>query len=80
MPRVPGWLQCVFDRFPLVTYAPNELPAGSPGLGGQEPTLYVFAREEHEANGFPSVNPSCLKWQVRKHMPGEPPPFFSAQA
>ncbi|KAH8881613.1 hypothetical protein GQ53DRAFT_496258 [Thozetella sp. PMI_491] len=63
MPRIPGFLQRLFDAFPLITYPPNELPARSPALS-REPTLYVFARDQDEHLGFPSFNPSCLKWQL----------------
>ncbi|KAH8670903.1 hypothetical protein BX600DRAFT_457788 [Xylariales sp. PMI_506] len=60
---IPPPLATLFKRFPLVTYAANELPARS--LASRElPTLYVFISDAEAARGRPSFNPSCLKWQA----------------
>ena len=101
---IPRPLKRLFDRYPLVTYAPNELPVRAPldrrrwyrhrgrqyesgGKAGwredgqgmelrleyeqeqeqeQEHKLYMFTSEEGAKQGWPSFNPGCLKWQVRK--------------
>ncbi|KAJ9156490.1 hypothetical protein NKR23_g1341 [Pleurostoma richardsiae] len=63
--RIPPPIQRLFDKFPLVTYPPNDLPEGSPvGVPGSLPTLHVFILEEDALKGRPSFNPSCLKWQT----------------
>lgn len=63
---VPAPVRRLFDRFPLVVYPANELPARSPRPSGL-PTLHVFTAEQ-DAPGLGtarlSFNPSCLKWQV----------------
>lgn len=64
MPRVPKPLERLFDRFPLVTYEANKLPARAP-TSDSLPTLFVFASEEDASRDAPSYNPTCLKWQVR---------------
>lgn len=61
---IPPPLRRLFRLFPLVTYAPNELPSRSPSHR-HLPTLYVFVSDRHALEGLPSYNPSCLKWQVR---------------
>ena len=61
--KIPTPLARLFNRFPLLTYPPNELPARSPRLRDL-PALYVFISEEDALRGMPSFNPSCLKWQV----------------
>jgi metaxin len=60
---IPPPLKRIFDKFPLVTYGPNELPLRAP-RGREENVLHVFTSDEDAANGKPSFNPSCLKWQV----------------
>ncbi|KAK8098490.1 mitochondrial outer membrane protein [Apiospora kogelbergensis] len=60
---IPEPLRLVFKRFPLVTYAPNELPVRSPS-NRELPVLYVFASDQDVLKGLPSYNPSCLKWQT----------------
>ncbi|KAK6089100.1 hypothetical protein SCUP234_00304 [Seiridium cupressi] len=60
---VPAPLARLFRRFPLVTYPPNELPIRSPS-SRHLPTLYVFVSDHDALRGWPSFNPSCLKWQL----------------
>jgi hypothetical protein len=60
---IPGPVKRLFDKVPVLTYAPNELPQRTP-RPTRLPTLYVFIKEEDAAAGRPSFNPSCLKWQV----------------
>ncbi|KAK8069578.1 hypothetical protein PG994_006194 [Apiospora phragmitis] len=60
---IPEPLRLVFNQFPLVTYAPNELPVRSP-FNRDLPVLYVFASDQGALKGLPSYNPSCLKWQT----------------
>ncbi|KAI1865836.1 uncharacterized protein JN550_008094 [Neoarthrinium moseri] len=60
---IPAPLARVFRRFPLVTYPANELPVRSP-THRHLPALYVFASDEDALRGWPSFNPSCLKWQT----------------
>ncbi|KAM0808570.1 hypothetical protein AB5N19_08913 [Seiridium cardinale] len=60
---VPAPLARLFRRFPLVTYPPNELPIRSPS-SRHLPTLYVFVSDHDALRGWPSFNPSCLKWQT----------------
>ncbi|KAL8392251.1 hypothetical protein RB595_002446 [Gaeumannomyces hyphopodioides] len=63
--RIPAPLQRLFDRFPLTTYPPNDLPARCPLPAERDlPTLHVFISEEDAARGRPSFNPTCLKWQT----------------
>ncbi|KAK3945855.1 hypothetical protein QBC46DRAFT_276645 [Diplogelasinospora grovesii] len=72
---VPRPLQSLFDRFPLVTYDANDLPARSPShvhpllqphtsSPSNLPTLYVFISEDDAVKNAPSFNPGCLKWQT----------------
>jgi metaxin len=61
---VPTPIKQLFDRFPILTYAANELPQRAPRRRDAH-TLYVFASEKDAMNGAPSYNPGCLKWQVR---------------
>jgi metaxin len=61
---IPAPLARLFNRFPLVVYTPNELPARSPTNCRDLPTLYVFATAHDALKGLPSFNPACLKWQV----------------
>ncbi|KAK8084868.1 hypothetical protein PG997_006139 [Apiospora hydei] len=60
---IPEPLRLVFKQFPLVTYAPNELPVRSPS-NRELPVLYVFGSDQDALKGLPSYNPSCLKWQT----------------
>ncbi|KXX73881.1 Metaxin-1 [Madurella mycetomatis] len=63
--QIPRPLQRLFDRFPLLTYDANELPARSQHLTSSElPTLYIFSTDEDARLGLPSFNPGCLKWQT----------------
>lgn len=66
---IPPSLKRVFDRFPLVCYADNELPLRAPSTKSSEPALYVFTTAEHARTGRPSFNPACLRWQVRGTRP-----------
>ncbi|KAI9759781.1 MAG: hypothetical protein M4579_002080 [Chaenotheca gracillima] len=66
---IPPPVKRLFDRFPLVIYAPNELPASSPQRRRdtqteQLHTLYIFSTREDARHGRPSFNPTCLKWQA----------------
>ena len=60
---IPPPVKILFDKVPVVTYAPNPLPQRAP-KPGRIPSLYVFGTEKDAAAGKPSFNPSCLKWQV----------------
>ncbi|KAF1973782.1 hypothetical protein BU23DRAFT_463602 [Bimuria novae-zelandiae CBS 107.79] len=60
---VPTPIKQLFDRFPLLTYAANELPLRAPRNRNAH-TLYVFAAEDEAVAGAPSFNPACLKWQA----------------
>ncbi|KAF4308299.1 hypothetical protein GTA08_BOTSDO03800 [Botryosphaeria dothidea] len=60
---VPAPVKRLFDKFPLVTYAANELPHRAP-RERQRPQLYIFTTEDGAQRGEPSFNPSCLKWQA----------------
>ncbi|GAB1313900.1 Metaxin-1 [Madurella fahalii] len=63
--QIPRPLQRLFDRFPLLTYDANELPARSQHLTSSDlPTLYIFSTDEDARLGLPSFNPACLKWQT----------------
>lgn len=61
---VPAPIKRLFDRFPLTTYPPNDLPLRSPSRR-HENQLYVFSDAKSARHGRPSFNPQCLKWQVR---------------
>lgn len=65
---IPAPVKKLFDRVPLVTYAPNPLPERSP-KPSKIPSLYIFSTDRDAAAGRPSFNPSCLKWQVRLPRP-----------
>ncbi|KAI9367809.1 hypothetical protein BJX61DRAFT_268085 [Aspergillus egyptiacus] len=60
---VPAPVKRVFDRFPLQTYAANDLPhcALSTRRGNR---LFVFVDAGGARRGRPSFNPQCLKWQA----------------
>jgi len=60
---IPTPVKALFDRVPIVVYAPNELPQRAP-RPARVPSLYVFSTAKDAAAGRPSFNPSCLKWQV----------------
>lgn len=62
--RTPQSVKRLFDRFPLRTYPPNELPQRTATSRAQH-TLYIFTTAEGAKVGAPSFNPGCLKWQVR---------------
>ncbi|WDK20339.1 mitochondrial outer membrane protein [Colletotrichum graminicola] len=68
---VPAPVAALFRRFPLAVYPANDLPLRSPSRGDL-PTLYVFVADDDAPRGRPSFNPSCLKWQVRRHLPPHP--------
>lgn len=61
---VPAPIKQLFDRFPLHTYGANDLPQRAP-MNRDTHTLYIFATQQEAAEGAPSYNPACLKWQVR---------------
>jgi hypothetical protein len=63
---VPTPIKQLFDRFPILTYAANDLPQRAPRKRNAH-MLYVFATERGVAEGAPSYNPACLKWQVSIH-------------
>ncbi|KAK7754737.1 hypothetical protein SLS62_003295 [Diatrype stigma] len=67
--RIPAPLARLFNRFPLLTYPPNELPTRSPRTRDL-PTLYVFISDQDALKGLPSFNPSCLKWQTFLRLAG----------
>ncbi|KAJ5147196.1 uncharacterized protein N7443_001209 [Penicillium atrosanguineum] len=60
---VPAPIKRLFDRFPLTTYPPNDLPQRSPSRR-QDNQLYVFSDAKSARHGRPSFNPQCLKWQA----------------
>ncbi|KAI9870954.1 MAG: hypothetical protein M1830_003590 [Pleopsidium flavum] len=61
--KVPGPVRQLFDKFPLITYPPNQLPQRSP-RDRENHTLYIFTTQSEANNGDTSFNPSCLKWQA----------------
>ena len=61
---VPAPIKQLFDKFPLVTYPPNELP-GHLSARRYNNQLFVFTDATSARRGRPSYNPQCLKWQVR---------------
>lgn len=64
----PAPIKRLFDKFPLTTYPPNELPRREGRIGAQC-TLYIFATDEDVRGDRPSFNPGCLKWQVCSQAP-----------
>jgi len=60
---IPAPVKKLFDKVPVLTYPPNELPQRTP-RPTKLPSLYVFIRDEDAAADRPSFNPGCLKWQV----------------
>lgn len=61
---VPAPIKRIFDKFPLTTYPPNDLPRRI-AASANENKLYVFIDPAGARHGRPSFNPQCLKWQVR---------------
>lgn len=59
----PQPIKRLFDKFPLYTYPPNELPERTAQHRDQN-ALYVFTNDVGAHKGLPSYNPGCLKWQV----------------
>ncbi|PGH17595.1 hypothetical protein AJ80_04774 [Polytolypa hystricis UAMH7299] len=62
-PSVPAPVKRVFDRFPLATYPPNDVPRRLSNPQ-HEHRLYVFIDARGAKHGRPSYNPHCLKWQA----------------
>jgi len=60
---VPAPIKRIFDRFPLTTYPPNDLPERT-GTNAQGNRLFIFTDAASARRGRPSFNPQCLKWQV----------------
>lgn len=60
---IPTPIKKLFDLVPVVVYPANPLPQRAP-KSARIPSLYVFSKGQDAAAGRPSVNPSCLKWQV----------------
>jgi metaxin len=60
---IPEPLKRLFDKVPVLTYPPDELPQRTP-RPTKLPSLYIFIGDEDAAAGRPSFNPGCLKWQV----------------
>lgn len=71
---IPLPVKLLFDKVPMVVYAPNELPQRAP-RSARVPSLYVFSTVKDAAAGRPSFNPSCLKWQVCFPSEGHRAPF-----
>jgi metaxin len=62
---IPLPVKRLFDKFPLVTYAPNDLPHPSSGAGkGRGHVLFLWTAHEDASERVASFNPNCLKWQV----------------
>lgn len=66
---IPPPIKTLFDRVPMVVYAPNNLPQRTPRTT-RIPSLYVFSTDKDAAAGRPSFNPSCLKWQTFMNIAG----------
>ena len=60
---VPAPIKRVFDRYPLTTYPPNDLPRRA-DTNPDRNKLFVFTDAAGAKHGRPSFNPQCLKWQV----------------
>ncbi|BCR86443.1 putative mitochondrial outer membrane protein (Sam35) [Aspergillus chevalieri] len=60
---VPAPIKRIFDRFPLTTYPPNDLPERT-GTNAQGNRLFIFTDAASARRGRPSFNPQCLKWQA----------------
>lgn len=61
---VPAPIKRIFDRFPVITYQPNDLPGSSARGDPDRNRLYVFIDPAGAKRGAPSFNPQCLRWQV----------------
>lgn len=62
---IPAPIKRVFNQFPLITYAENELPLRAPTpKSREEHVLHVFTTARDAQDGRPSYNPNCLKWQT----------------
>ncbi|GAD98394.1 mitochondrial outer membrane protein (Sam35), putative [Paecilomyces variotii No. 5] len=60
---VPAPIKRIFDKVPLITYAPNELPYRAANeVDGNR--LFIFTDDEGARLGKPSFNPQCLRWQA----------------
>ena len=59
----PQPIKQLFDRFPLTTYHPNDLPERTAKRRNQH-ALYIFTTDHDAERGAASFNPGCLKWQV----------------
>ncbi|KAK3718475.1 hypothetical protein LTR37_004979 [Vermiconidia calcicola] len=68
---IPAPLKHLFDQFPLVTYAENELPLRT-RQSRDENVLHLFTTDEDAESGRPSFNPACLKWQTYLKLVGVP--------
>ncbi|PGH13907.1 hypothetical protein AJ79_03322 [Helicocarpus griseus UAMH5409] len=71
LPSVPAPIKHVFDKFPLHTYPPNDIPRRLPSHA-DEHTLYIFTSSRGARQGAPSYNPQCLKWQAYLKFVGIP--------
>lgn len=62
---VPPPVKRVFDKFPLTTYDADRVPGIMSANGSDARNrLFVFIGHEEAAQGAPSFNPQCLRWQV----------------
>ncbi|KAK3691746.1 hypothetical protein LTR37_018474 [Vermiconidia calcicola] len=68
---IPAPLKRVFDQFPLVTYAENELPLRT-RQSRDANVLHLFTTDEDAEYCRPSFNPACLKWQTHLKLLGVP--------
>ncbi|KAJ9202004.1 hypothetical protein DTO021D3_6367 [Paecilomyces variotii] len=60
---VPAPIKRIFDKVPLITYPPNELPYRAANeVDGNR--LFIFTDDEGARLGKPSFNPQCLRWQA----------------
>lgn len=64
--QLPAPVKRIFDKFPLKTYPPNDLPRRSLRLQDAN-VLHIFTTKQGAVIGAPSFNPACLKWQVRRN-------------
>lgn len=62
---VPAPIKRIFDRFPLITYPPNDIPQKHLSVEEGGNRLFIFTDAAGAKLGAPSFNPQCLKWQVR---------------
>lgn len=72
---IPAPIKRLFDKFPLITYAENELPvralrvlerrkSSDNGEGLHAFFSWTDEEEGGEGEGVASFNPGCLRWQV----------------